>query len=454
MNLLFYLAAFGLALGILIVVHEYGHYLVARLCGIKVLRFCVGFGRPLWSRRFGPDGTEWAIAAFPLGGYVKMLDEREGAVAAEERSRAFNTQPVLRRMAVVVAGPLANFLLAIGLYWGLNLYGVEELRPLLARPAAGTVAEAAGVQERELVRSVDGKPVATWIDLRWIILDRALAGASVNLEVENAHGDIAFRRIDLSRVDANDLDTDLMGRIGLSLYRPAVPAIIASLTPGGVAEAAGLREGDRITAIDGIAIDSWFALVTTVRAIPGKTVSLEYERATVGSVVRIIPDTVEEGGKRIGRIGVGVKTDPDARRELVTTVRYGPLAALSKALQLTWDTSAVSLAMLGRMVLGQVSWKNLSGPVTIADYAGQSARLGLAHYIKFLALISISLGVLNLLPIPVLDGGHLMYYVIELVKGGPVSERALEIGQQIGLGLLVMLMAFAFYNDFNRLFSG
>jgi regulator of sigma E protease len=454
MNLLWYLGAFALALGVLIVVHEYGHYLVARLSGVKVLRFSVGFGKPLWVRRAGPDQTEWALAAFPLGGYVKMLDEREAPVADAELHRAFNRQPVTRRFAIVAAGPVANFLLAIVLYWALFIHGVEEMRPMLGAPPAGSAGATAGIAEGELVRSVQGEAVATWQDLRWRVLQLALERQPLRLETINERGEINDRRVDLSAVDTRNLEDDLLQQVGLRPYRLNLPAVVGKVSAGSVAEKAGLQPGDRIVSAAGQPIAGWAQLVSAIRDAPDKPLELEWERG--GQRVRqtVVPAQALEDGKAVGRIGIGVQDGGSARERIMTTVRYDPLTALGKATVQTWDTAVFSLAILGRMITGDVSWKNLSGPVTIADYAGQSARLGPTHYLRFLALISISLGVLNLLPIPVLDGGHLMYYIVEIIKGGPVSERAMEIGQQVGLALLVLLMAFAFYNDINRLISG
>jgi regulator of sigma E protease len=454
MNLLWYLGAFAVALGVLIVVHEYGHYLVARLAGVKVLRFSVGFGRALWVRRRGADQTEWVLAAFPLGGYVKMLDEREAPVPDHELPRAFNRQPVAKRFAIVAAGPIANFLLAIALYWGLFIYGVEEMRPVLAAPAAGTVSAVSGIAEGELVRRVQGEAVATWQEVRWRVLQLALEKQALRLETINERNEINERRVDLSGIDTSNLEDDLMQRIGLLPYRPRVPPLVGKLSPGGVAEKAGLREGDRIVAAGGKPVTTWSELVSVIRESPGRSVELEWERSGQRMRQTLVPAQETENGKAIGRIGINVREVGGLRERLMTTVRYDPLTALGKATAQTWDTAVFSLVILGRMITGDVSWRNLSGPVTIADYAGQSAKHGPTHYLRFLALISISLGVLNLLPIPVLDGGHLMYYLVEIVKGGPVSERVMEIGQQIGLALLVLLMAFAFYNDINRLISG
>jgi regulator of sigma E protease len=462
MNFLFYLGAFALALGLLIVVHEAGHFLVARWCGVKVLRFSLGFGKPILMRRFGRDETELALAAFPLGGYVKMLDEREGEVTETELPRAFNRQSVWKRFAIVSAGPAANFLLAIFFYWALFVHGVEEPRPVLGAPVAGSPVAQAGFKEGELVRSVNGRAVATWQEFRWELLQRALEKGGVTLEVINPRREISFRRLELGSVSLSEGEGDILQPLGFRFFRPPLPPVIGKVTPGGVAETAGLREGDRIVAIDGEQIENWTSVVTIIRDATGRELALDVARGGERMVIRLVPAEAEDRGRRIGRIGVAVKEvdfdDPGKplwdKAALFAVVRYGPFESLHKAVEQTWETSVFSLRMMGRMITGDVSWKNLSGPVTIADYAGQSARLGLSHYVRFLALISISLGVLNLLPIPLLDGGHLMYYIVEIIKGGPVSERVMEIGQQIGLALLVMLMAFAFYNDINRLISG
>lgn len=454
MNLLDYLLPFALALGVLILVHELGHYLVARWCGVKVLRFSIGFGKPLIVRRAGRDGTEWALAAFPLGGYVKMLDEREAAVAPEELHRTFNRQSVYRRFAIVAAGPLANFLLAIVLYWGLFVAGTDELRARVALSETPQVAEAAGVRDGDLVLAVDEQSVRSWQDLRWILLQHTLDQREVVLRVRTLEDVEAFRRLDLAGVRIDDDTGDLIARLGLKPWRPQIPAVIGRLVEGGAAARAGLQSGDEVTAIDGAAITSWSDLVQIVRDGAGRELRFDLRRDAAAFSLVVTPDEANEGGARVGRIGVGVADPAPGGLSMFAEVRYGPLEAMAKAVRQTWDTSVLSLRMIGRMFTGEVSWKNLSGPVTIADYAGQTAQLGLSHYLKFVALISISLGVLNLLPIPVLDGGHLMYYTVEIIKGGPIPERVMEIGQQIGLALLVMLMAFAFFNDINRLISG
>jgi regulator of sigma E protease len=453
-NFLFYLGAFALVLGVLIVVHEYGHYRVARACGIKVLRFSVGFGKPLWQKRYGPDGTEWAIGVFPLGGYVKMLDEREGPVAPEEVHRAFNRQSVWRRIAVVAAGPFANFVLAFFIYWGVFWHGTDELRPIVGSPPAATAAAAAGFENGERVLRIGDQAVQTWEDVRWLLLQRAVDESTVTLEVINARQEISVRRLDLSAVRESGWEGDAFQRLGLTFYRPQVPPVIGKVLQGSVAERAGLQVGDRVRSISDEPVGHWSDVVRIIRSAPGKSLQFEILRDSEPVQLSLTPELAEEKGLRIGRIGVAVR-EPDApREELTVRVSHGVIDAFGRAARETWDKSVFSLVMLGRMVTGEVSWRNLSGPVTIADYAGQSARLGLEYYLKFMALVSISLGVLNLLPIPILDGGHLMYYVVEIAKGGPVSEKTMEIGQQIGMALLLMLMAFAFYNDINRLVSG
>lgn len=454
MNIAVTIAAFVLALGVLIVFHELGHYFVARLFGVKVLRFSIGFGRALWRFRRGRDQTEWVVAALPLGGYVKMLDEHEGPVRPEEAHRAFNRQSVWRRIAIVAAGPAANFLLAIAFYWMLFVGGVQEAKPIVGSPERGTVAEAAGLVRGEKILKINGEPMASWQQVRWRLLQLAVEKQPAQLEVIDPKQRLTWRTLDLSTFDLEGLDGDPLARLGLKLDRPDIAPVVGSLVAGGIAEEGGLRSGDRIVSIDGGEVRFWEDVVRAVRRRPGEMVQLGIRRGGERIDIRLIPETVQQNGERIGRIGAAPLIDPESVKNLVTVVRYAPVAALGMALERTWETSAFSLKMLGKMVIGQVSWKNLSGPVTIADYAGQSAQLGIGAYVAFLALISISLGVLNLLPIPLLDGGHLLYYVVEIFKGSPVPERVMELGQRVGLALLLFLMAFAIYNDFNRLLTG
>jgi regulator of sigma E protease len=455
MNFLVTILSFLVTVGVLVVIHELGHYAVARMMGVKILRFSVGFGRVLWLRRFGRDQTEWVVAAIPLGGYVKMLDEREGDVRPEERARAFNRQGVWSRIAIVLAGPAANFLLAILVYWALFINGLPGLKPLLGDPPANTPAAIAGLANGDIVRAVGDEPTHTWNDVRWHLLKEAVKRGSVTFSVEGPSGERATRTIDLSGITKEDLDRDFLVKLGLRPYRPAVPAELGRVLPGSAAEQAGLQPRDRVVSIDGKRTDTWFDFTTVVTASPGRELALEVERGGRRFTLKATPAAQGEGEARIGRLGV--EAGESLKREyerMTTTVRYGPLEAIPRAIAKVYDLSAFSLKMLGRMVLGDVSWKNLSGPITIADYAGQSAQLGWVTWLGFLALVSVSLGVLNLLPVPLLDGGHLVYYFAELVKGSPVSEKTMEIGQRLGLALLLLLTAFAFYNDINRLFTG
>lgn len=448
----FYLASFILVLGVLIVVHEYGHFAVARLCGVKVLRFSVGFGPVIWSRRYGPDQTEWSISLLPLGGYVRMLDEREGEVPSHELARAFNRKSVGRRSAIVAAGPLANFLLAILIYWGLFWQGSEELRPVLGPPVAETPAARAGIVNGDRVLAVDGEVVESWQDFQWLLLQKAARVSQAELELLHADGGRSFRHLPLDTLAEQGWEGDAFASLGLRFYRPHIPPVVGQIQPASPGAAAGLRTGDTFLTIDGKQIATWADVVESIRQSPGQSMVFEVLRGEARLRFEIVPQAVEERGTRIGRIGVSVaEASLEGQPEMKGFVRYGFLEAAVRAVRETWEKSVFSLVMFGKMLTGEASWKNLSGPVTIADYAGQSAKMGLDYYLKFMALVSISLGILNLLPIPILDGGHLMYHILEVIKGAPLSERAMAWGQQIGLALLFTLMAFAFFNDLSRL---
>jgi regulator of sigma E protease len=450
-----YVFSFLATVGVLVIIHELGHYAAARMMDVKILRFSVGFGRPLWVRRRGPDQTEWVVAAIPLGGFVKMLDEREGEVSPQEAPRAFNRKSVAARIFIVLAGPIANLLLAVLLYWALFIAGLPGVKAMVAAPAPATAAAAAGLADGDTIRAIGADTVETWNDVRWYLLKDAVRHDDATIEVESAGGAHATRRIELSGISKDDLDHDFLGKLGLKPFRPRAPAQLGRLLPGSAAERAGLAEGDRIVSISGKPVATWFDFTALVAASPGKPLDLEVERQGRRFVLHVVPDTVTEGEARIGRLGV--EAGDETRRELERMriiVRYDPFTAMGKAVAKVADLCVFTVKMLARMVVGQVSWRNLSGPITIADYAGQSAQLGWIAWFGFLALVSVSLGVLNLLPIPLLDGGHLVYYFAEIVKGSPVSERTMEIGQRFGLALLLGLTFFAFYNDINRLLSG
>ena len=456
------LLAFIGAIALLVLFHEFGHYWVARRYGVKVLRFSVGFGRVIYSKRFADNDTEWVISAIPLGGYVKMVDEREEMVAPEDLPYAFNRKPVLQRMAIVVAGPLANLLLAIVLYWAMYLYGVPGLKPVLGDVPPGTPAAVAQLRSGATIISINGETIPSWQELRWRLLElalrqdsgQALKQAEVNIEALNSDGTATTHALDLSSLEAKDLDGEFLESLGLNLYQPVVLPVIGKLADDSVAQRDGLQQGDRILRVDGVEMRHWSEVVEVVRAHPGRTLQLEIQRGEMTLNIAVVPQAIVESGKTIGRIGAAPLVDRAQRQAMLVEVSYAPVEALGRSLRKTWEISVISLKMMGKMVLGEVSMKNISGPITIADYAGQSAAMGVAAYLGFLALISISLGVLNLLPIPLLDGGHLLYYVAELVKGSPVSEQAWEFGQKIGIALLGTLMVFAVYNDINRLVSG
>jgi regulator of sigma E protease len=454
MSFLHTVAAFVVALGILIVVHEYGHYLAARLCGIKVLRFSVGFGKPIATWRQGRDGTEWTLAAVPFGGYVKMLDEREGFVAAEDMPRAFNRQNVWKRFLVVVAGPVFNFVFAVLVYAVLFMHGMPEVRPVIAQPSTGTLAAQAGFRAEETLRAIDGKAVRTWGEVRWRVLEAALQHEVLSVEVIDEHQHMSMLTLDLRAVTDNEVEGDLLARLGLQLFRPTLEPVLGRLVAGSPAERAGLAPGDRITRVDGVPVETWEGLVRVIRASPDRVLKLDVLRAGATLRLEVRPEAVKSNGEKFGRIGAAPYVSASHADRMLVRVHYGPLESLLKAAGKTYDIAVFSLKMIGKMLLGEVSWRHLSGPVTIADFAGQSAQMGWIPYVNFLALISISLGVLNLLPIPLLDGGHLMYYTVEIIKGSPVSDRAMELGQRVGLTLLLVMMAFAFYNDLNRLLSG
>ncbi len=443
------LLAFVVTLGVLVVFHELGHYLVARLVGVKVLRFSVGFGRIVWSRRYGPDGTEWALSAIPLGGYVKMVDEREAEVLPADLPRAFNRQSVWRRTAIVAAGPIANLALAVLLFAGIYVVGVPAQRSLLAPPPATSPAAQAGLAGGDLVTALDGEAIGSWQDLRWRLL-KASGSSSVRLEVTREDGSKATRSLALAAVNAGDWESNFMATLGLraDLGSP----IVNETLPGKPAANAGIRPGDAIVAIDGTAVRSPADAAAITNAHPGERITFTLRRDGAEFQSDLTPEPSEQNGRRVGIAGMRLGVDPAAAERVSIIVRYGIGEALAQGTLKTWDLSVFTLKMLGRILIGDASLKNISGPLTMADFAGQSAQAGALTFIGYLALISISLGVLNLLPVPLLDGGHLMYYLAEIIKGSPVSDRVLEVGQRIGMAVLAMLMALALFNDISRLF--
>jgi len=444
------LLAFVVAIGALVTVHEFGHYWVARRLGVKVLRFSIGFGKPLWSRTFGDDRTELVIAAIPLGGYVKMLDEREGEVDAGEIDRAFNRKPLSTRVAVVAAGPLFNFLFAIFVYWAMFAAGVPGLRPVVGEVQAGSYAAAAGILAGDEIISVGGKQTPTWEATVMALLDAGLdEQSSITLDVRGADGQL--RRLQSDLGDGSLLEKGgVLVNFGVGLWQ--LPPVLDEIVAGGAAEQAGLQGGDRIVAAGDTIIDSWNDWVMYVRDRPGEQLNVRVQRA--GDVIELllVPERKMDAGQAIGFIGASVQLpDQEQRDTMRVVVRHGLLGAFPAALGKTWEVTTLTLRTLWKMVTGKASVENLSGPISIAQYAGQSATIGLAAFLGFLGIVSVSLGVLNLLPVPVLDGGHLLYYLVEFIKGSPVTEATQLVGQKIGIVMLLMLMSVAFYNDILRL---
>jgi regulator of sigma E protease len=453
MTILSYVLAFLVAIGVLVAVHEYGHFWMARRLGIRVLRFSIGFGKALWTRR-GADGTEYAIAAIPLGGYVKLLDEREGPVDPALASQAYNRKPVWARILVLLAGPLANFLFAVVAYWVLFVAGIPALKPVIGEVEADSTAARAGLQAGDEIVRVGAQAAGTREAAVLALLDELMNGRAIELEVRDEAGDTRAVRLEIEG-DRRALTEPgaLLPGLGFDFWYPVVPARVGKVLPGSPAERAGLREGDEILEVAGQPVADFQALVATVQPKPGSRLDFTIERDGQSLTVPVEVEAQREGERLIGRIGVqpaAPEALPDGMR---TLERYGPVRALARAADKTWGMSVLTVRMLWNVATGDVSVKNLSGPINIAEYAGFSARQGILAFLSFLAIVSVSLFVLNLLPIPILDGGQIVYQLAELAKGSPLSERAQAVGQQIGLLLLLVLMSFAFYNDLSRLFS-
>lgn len=444
--------SFLTALTVLIAIHEYGHYWAARRLGVKVLRFSIGFGRAIWRRVGTESGTEFIVSAIPLGGYVRMVDEREGPVAEHDLAHAFNRQPLSSRLAIVAAGPVFNFLLAIALYWVVFVSGETGLRPILGEIPPQSLAADAGFRSGDEIMSVGDAAVPTWSEAMGQLMEHVLDSEQVSMTVRTSAGELVQRVLSVPPEVAEYPDK-LQARLGFSPWQPKLEPVIDRVEPGSAADRSGIRPGDRILSVDGTVLENWQTWVLHVRAHPDVALHIVVRRSGY-DVPLVITPTAEPGPSgTIGRIGAAVRIPDQVQDQMKVTYRLGIVAGLAAAIGKTYDYSALTLKMIGRMLMGHAALENLSGPLSIAQYAGVSARLGLAQFLKFLAAISVSLGVLNLLPIPVLDGGHLALYGLEAVMGRPLPERALLIFQQIGLFILISLMGLAFYLDLGRLFN-
>lgn len=450
MSALYMILGTLIALGVLVTFHEFGHFWVARRCGVKVLRFSVGFGKALF-RWHDRQGTEFIVAAIPLGGYVKMLDEREGEVSADQLDQTFNRKSVYQRIAIVAAGPVANFLLAIVFFWALAMLGTQQVKPVVGKVDEGSLAAQAGLQANDEIVSVDGKAVSGWGEVNLKLVRRL--GETGTLVVETRESGNSQQEVHSIRLDGwlKDSDSpDPIGSLGIHPWRPALPPVVAELDPEGPASRAGIQSGDRIVSVEGSSVNDWQEVVNYVRAHPNQTVNLVLNRSGIERSVPVMLSSKGDAKSTSGYLGAGVK-GVEWPSEMLREVSYGPLEAVGQGLLRTWTMSLLTLDSLKKMLLGELSVKNLSGPITIAKVAGASAQSGVSDFLNFLAYLSISLGVLNLLPVPVLDGGHLLFYFVEWARGKPVSERIQAWGMQIGISLIVGVMLLALVNDLGRL---
>ena len=450
MSALYMIVGTLVALGVLVTFHEFGHFWVARRCGVKVLRFSVGFGTPLlrWHDR---QGTEFVVAAIPLGGYVKMLDEREGDVPADQLDQSFNRKTVGQRIAIVAAGPVANFLLAIAFFWVLAMMGSQQVRPVIGAVESGSLAAQAGLVAGQEIVSIDGQPTVGWSNVNLQLVRRLGESGSIQVAVRGPDSDVeSSHQLVLHDWLKGADEPDPIKSLGIRPWRPELPAVLAELDPKGPAQAAGLKTGDKLLSMNGQAINDWQQVVDWVRLRPAARVDLRVERDGVALEVPVVLAARGEGDAATGYLGAGVK-GVDWPPAMIREVSYGPVAAIGEGVKRTWTMSVLTLDSLKKMLFGELSVKNLSGPITIAKVAGASAQSGVADFLNFLAYLSISLGVLNLLPIPVLDGGHLLFYLIEWARGRPLSDRVQGWGVQIGISLVVGVMLLALVNDLGRL---
>ena len=457
MNLIWQALWFLVAVSLLVTVHEFGHYWVARRLGFKVLRFSVGFGRPLLKRVWGPDRTEYVIAAIPLGGYVKVLDEREGPVAPAELARSFTRRPPWQRILMLLAGPAFNIVFAILVLWGMLWWnGVKEYKPVVGDVTADSIAAHAGVRSGDEILAINHQPKNEQRDVVFGLLDAVSSGPDVMLTLRGKDGDTRDATLHIGGSEERRRLTQLQEMfkgLGFEFWQPSIPAVLRSVEPGGPAANAGLKAGDQILAVDGQPVDL-AAFQARIESSMGRTIEIRYRRAGSENTARALVGSDVSAGKAVGRIRVGIGGPPGFSVKyppgMETQKELPPLVALDRAANEAWDMTVLQGRLFWRMVMGQVSLKNLSGPLSIAEFAGESAEAGVSSFLSFLVLISLSLGFLNLLPIPILDGGQIVFQLAEWLKGSPVSDRAQAFGQQVGIALLILLMGVALFNDITR----
>ena len=450
LHTLFY---FIVAIGLLVAIHEFGHFWVARKTGVKVLRFSIGFGKVIWKYQKDSASTEYVLSLIPLGGYVKMVDEREGDVSKEDLPYAFTQKPLWARTAIVAAGPVFNLLLAVILYWAIFMMGETGMRPIVGTVEQGTLAAQAGFVEREEIVAVDGISTVIWQDTMETLLAALVdAEEGVPVEVKTEDGFFITHTLVIP-LEISQNPERLFKELGLKAWQPIILPVVGRVIEGSVAAEAGLQTDDLILSADNIEFNDWIAWVKYVQAHGGQVMSVQLERDGQILAIQLTPESVIENEQLIGKIGVGVQVPEGLRESLMVEYSLAPIDALVAAFERTWYYSGATLKMMGQMFVGNASVENLSGPISIAQYAGKSAEMGLVSFLKFLAILSVSLGVLNLLPIPVLDGGHLLMFAVEAIKGSPVSEKVQIVFQQIGMTALLALMALAMFVDIERLFQ-